>query len=83
MYLNCMPDIMILNSNGSPNIFVHKVALLKKMPMLEKRDNSVKYLQNLPKVNQVIYTLDTIYALNIMIRAQGFLRYFVHNFSMG
>ena len=45
MYLNCMSDIMIL----APGYFVHKVALLHKMPMSEKGDNSVKYLQNFAK----------------------------------
>ena len=44
------------------------------MPKSEKGDNSVKYVQNLPKVNQVIYILDTICESNIMILA----RYFVN-----
>ena len=35
----------------------------------EKGHNSVKYVENLPKVNQVIYTLDTY----IMILAQAAL----------
>ena len=43
------------------------------MPKLEKGDNSAKYLQNLAKVNQVIYTLDTICMPNIIILAQEVL----------
>ena len=56
--------------------FVHKAALQPKMWKSEKGDNLVKYsyiYRILPKVNQVIYTLDTICEPNMMI-----LRYFVH-----
>ena len=42
----------------------------------EKGDNSAKYLQNLPQVNQVIYTLDTICESNSMIIAQAVLQIF-------
>ena len=42
----------------------------------EKGDNSAKYLQNFAKVNQVIYTLDTIFESNIMIIAQAVLQIF-------
>ena len=48
MYSNCMLDIMIL-AQVVLQLFVHKVALLHKMPKSEKEDNSVKYLQNFAK----------------------------------
>ena len=73
MYPNCLPDIMI---KGFSRYFVHKVALLYKMPKSEKGDNLAKYLHNVAKVNQVIYTLDTIYEPNIMILAQAVLEIF-------
>ena len=41
------------------------------MPKLEKGDNSVKYLQNFAKINQVIYALDSICEPNMMIVAQS------------
>ena len=44
------------------------------MPKLEKGDNSVNYSQNLPKVNKVIYSLDTIYEPNSVILAQSVLQ---------
>ena len=59
------------------------VALLHKMPKSEKGDNSVKYLHILPKVNQVIYTIDTICEPNIMILAQGVLKIFCSQGSVG
>ena len=37
----------------------------------------------LPKVNQVIYTLDTIYDLNIMTLAQAVLEIFCSQTSIG
>ena len=42
----------------------------------EKEDNSVMDLQNFTKVNQVIYTLDTICNSNIMTLAQAVLDIF-------
>ena len=44
------------------------------MPKSEKGDNSVKYLQNFAKINQVIYSLDTIYEPNIVILAESVLQ---------
>ena len=41
------------------------------MPKLEKGDNSVKYLPNFAKINQVIYALDSICEPNMMIIAQS------------
>ena len=48
MYPNCMPDIMIL-AQAVPHIFCSQGALLHKMPMSEKGDNSVKYVENCAK----------------------------------
>ena len=39
--------------------------------------------RNLQKVNQVIYTLDTVYVPNIMILAQMFLQIFCWQGSIG
>ena len=49
------------------------------MSKSKKGDNLAKYSQNFAKVNQIIYTLDTIcMALsNTLILAQWFSRYFV------
>ena len=47
----------------------------------EREDNSVMYLENFTKkVNQVIYTLDTICELNNMTKRC--LRYFVHKLPL-
>ena len=40
-------------------------------------------LENLPKVNQVIYTLDTIYDLNIMTLTQAVLEIFCSQADIG
>ena len=42
IYPNSMPDIMIL-AKAVSIYFVDKIALLYKMPKLEKGDNSAKY----------------------------------------
>ena len=42
---NCISELKWL-----PSYFVHKVALLYKMPKSEKRANSAKYLQNFNKM---------------------------------
>ena len=49
----------------------------------EKGVNSVMALQNFTKINQVIYSLDTIYDSNIMILAQVFLEIFCSQASIG
>ena len=49
----------------------------------EKGDNSVMDLQNLPKVNQVIYTVDTISDSNIMTLAQEVCEIFCSHASIG
>ena len=52
------------------------------MPKLEKGDNSNSF-GILPKVNQVIYTLDTICEPNIMILAKAVLEIFCSQGSIG
>ena len=52
------------------------------MPKSEKVDNSIKYLQNLPKVNQIIYTLEQ-FVSQIMILAQAVLEIFRSQGSIG
>ena len=52
------------------------------MPKSEKVDNSIKYLGNLPKVNQVIYTLEQSVS-QIMILAQAVLEIFRSQGSIG
>ena len=49
----------------------------------EKEDNSVMDLQNFTKVNQVIYTLDTICDSNIMTLAQAVLDILCSQASIG
>ena len=48
----------------------------------EKGDNSVMDLQNFTKVNQVIYTIDTICDSNIMTLAQAVLDIFCSQASI-
>ena len=52
------------------------------MSKMEKGDNSVMDLQFLQKVNQGIYTLDTIYDPNIMTLAQAVLEIFCSQASI-
>ena len=49
----------------------------------EKGTNSVKFYRILPKVSQVIYTLDTICEPNIMNLAQTVLEIFCSQGSIG
>ena len=53
------------------------------MRKMEKEDNFVMDLEKLPKVNQVIYTLDTICDPNIMTLAQAVLEIFCSQTSIG
>ena len=53
------------------------------MTKSEKGDNSVKYLTNFAKVNQVIYTLDTICEPNIITLAQPVLKILCSQGSIG
>ena len=53
------------------------------MSKTEKGDNSVMDFGNLPKVYQVIYTLDTICDPNIKTLAQAVLEIFCSQASIG
>ena len=53
------------------------------MRKTEKGDNSVMGFENLPKVNHVIYTLDTICDPNIMTLAEAVLEIFCSQASIG
>ena len=82
MYLNCMNNAIILVKRFSR--YLDKIALLYEMPKSEKGDNSQSNIYRmLPKVNQVIYTLDTICVPNIMILAQVVLQIFCWQASIG
>ena len=62
MSTNSMHSIMILAQavlKRFSRYFVDKIALLHKMPKSKKGHNSVNIYRKLPKVNLVIYTLDT------------------------
>ena len=72
MYLNCMPDIMVL-AQAVLKIFMSQDRLTIQNAEVDKGHKSVEYYRILPKVNQVIYTLDTICMPNIMILAQTVL----------
>ena len=50
---------------------------------MEKGDNFVMDLENFTKVNQVIYTLDTICDPNIITLAQAVLEIFCSQASIG
>ena len=67
-----MPDIIIL---AQVVLRIFCVACPHKMTKSEKGDNSNIY-RILPKVNQVIYTLDTFCMPNIMTLAQAILEIF-------
>ena len=69
-----MQNTMIL-AQWVPQIFCSQ-GNLTIQNKTEKGDNSVKYLQNFAKINQVIYTLDTICMPNIMTLAQAVLQIF-------
>ena len=73
MYPNCMPDFMIKRFSS---YFVHKTALLHKTTKSEREIIQSNSYRILSKVNQVIYTLDTICMSNIMTLAQAFLQVF-------
>ena len=63
---NNMPDIMIL-AQAVLQILCWQDCFATQMPKSKKGDNSAKYLQNLAKRNQIIYTLDTICEPNSQI----------------
>ena len=52
------------------------------MRKTEKGNNSVTDFENFTKINQVIYTLDTIYEPNFMTLAQAVLEIFFHKLTL-
>ena len=64
-------------------VFCSQASIWVIMSKMEKGNNSVMDLQNFTKVNQVIYTLDTIYAPNIMTLAQAVLEIFCSQAYIG
>ena len=77
MYPNCMPDMILTQAVVYYSVFCSQDCFtIYKMSKLEKGGNSVNIYRILPKVNQIIYTLDTISEPNIMILAQAVLQIF-------
>ena len=64
-------------------IFCSQASIWVMISKTEKGDNSFMILGILPKVNQVIYTLDTICAPNIKTVAQVVLEIFCSQSSIG
>ena len=87
MYLICMPDIMILAqgvlARGSPDIYVTRLLYYTKCQSQKRDIIQSDIYRILPKVNQVIYTLDTICMPNITILAQAVLNIFCSQCSIG
>ena len=77
IYLNCMPDIMILA------ILFTRLLYYTKCQSRKREISQSNSFRILPKVNQVIYTLDTICEPNIMILAQPVLAIFCSQGSIG
>ena len=63
------------SSSGIPDILLTRFHRFTRRKSA-KGDNSAKYSQNFTKVNQVIYTLDTILVSYITILAQAVLQIF-------
>ena len=76
-----MPDIMILVKQVT-SYFVHKVALLYKIPKSEREITQPNIYRILPKFSTVICSLHTICMPNIMILAQAVLQIFCSNSSL-
>ena len=76
----CDSNIMTLAQEIFLRYFVRMLPL-HWLIMRKKGDNTD--LQFLPNVNQVIYTLDTIYDSNIMTLAQSVLENSVHKVPLG
>ena len=82
MYPYCMPDIMIL---AQADLQILLTGLLyytncqsQKREIIQSNINRI-----LPKVNQVTYTLDTVYMPKIMILAHGVIQIFCWQGSIG
>ena len=75
MYPNCMPDIMIL-AQAVPGIFFTRLLFYTKRQSRKREIIQSNIHRILPKVNQVIYTLNTFCMPNIMTLAQAVLQLF-------
>ena len=80
MYPNCMPGIMIL-AQVVLQIFYSQGCFTTQNRKKEIIKSNIYRI--LPKVNQVIYTLDTICEPNIMTLAQAVLEIFCSQGSIG
>ena len=63
--------------------FVHKITLGYDEKKMKREIIQSLIYKILPKVNQVVYTLDTVYDLNIMTLAQAVLEIFCSQASIG
>ena len=83
MYPNCMSHIMIL-AQAVIQIFCSQGCVTIQKCQSQKREIIQPHIYKiLPKVNQVIYTLDKMYMPNIIILAQAFLQIFCSQGSIG
>ena len=83
MYPNCMPDdpwYHDSSSSGSPDILFIMLLYHTKCQSWKREIIQPNIYRILPKVNHVIYNLDTINMPNIMILAQVVLKIFVYKF---
>ena len=83
MYPNCMPDILIL----AQAVFQVFCSHLRWLCYTICQSRKIEIIQlniyrNLPKVNHVIYTFDTVCMPNIMILAQVVLQIFCSQWSL-
>ena len=82
MYPNCMP-YHDPSSSGSPDILLTRLLYYTKQRSWKRQIIQSNIYRILPKVNQVIYTLDTICEPNIMTLAQAVLELFCSQGSIG
>ena len=82
-YLNCMIDAIILARSGSPGILLMRLLYYTKWQSQKKEIILSNIYRISPKVNQVIYILDTICEPNIMILAQAVVQIFCWQGSIG
>ena len=74
MYPGCMPNIKILAQAVLHDIYVTRLLYKTKCQKRTRDIIQPNIYRILPKVNQVIYTLDTICMPNIMILVQAVLK---------
>ena len=73
MYPNCMPDVLIL-AEAVLQIFCWQSCFTIKCQSRKREIIQPNIYRLLPKVNQVIYTMATVYMPNIMILAQAVIQ---------